>query len=246
MLGAMSKLAVPDFVQLDIKTLGLDLGGEVVERLAAYLDLLFEANKKINLTAIKDVDLAWQRLIIDSLTLLAGLENVPAGARLIDIGSGGGLPGVVLALCRGDLDITLLEATGKKVRFLKECINAMGLKQVRAVQDRAETLGQNHAHRERYELAVSRAVGPMSLVLEYSLPLVKLGGRVLAMKGPKVEAELDEAGDALDLLGAGDLQVFDAYPESFDKQLVIVSIVKARPTPSAYPRAPGEPRRKPL
>lgn len=238
--------AVPDFVRNDLQKLGLTIDDDRLARLAAYLHLLLDVNRRINLTAIREPDAAWRRLIIDSLTLLPGLEPIPAGSRLIDIGSGGGLPGVPVAIARPDLKVTLLEATGKKARFLQQCADELPLPNVDVLAARAEEAGQDPARRQRYDVAVSRAVGPMPEVLEYSLPLVKVGGLVLAMKGPQVEQELDAAGDALSLLGAGDLQVFEAYPASFGQDLVIVSIRKDRPTPKAYPRRPGTPRHDPL
>jgi 16S rRNA (guanine527-N7)-methyltransferase len=140
----------------------------------------------------------------------------------------------------------MLETTGKKADFIRGCIAALGLSNARVIQQRAETLGQEAGHRGVYDAAVSRAVGAMALVLEYSLPLVREGGRVLAMKGPRVEQELAESGDALEKLGAGELAVIEAYPESFGNDLVIVSIIKDRSTPKAYPRQPGIPKKQPL
>jgi 16S rRNA (guanine527-N7)-methyltransferase len=239
----MSDPAVPDFVHADLDALGMAIDAEALAKLADYLARLLEANRQMNLTAVREPDAAWRRLIIDSLTPLPWMENLPPQATVIDIGTGGGLPGVPLAITRPDLRFTLLDATGKKVRFLEGCIEALGLSgSVRAIQDRAETLGHRGPHREHYDLAISRAIGHMSEVLEYSLPLVRVGGRVLAMKGPRAEQELEEAGDALSILGGGELEVFDAYPESFDNDLVIISVTKDRPTPKGYPRAPGTPK----
>lgn len=226
--------------------LGLDLSDTTHAMLNKYLDLLLETNKQFNLTAIRDRDQAWDRLILDSLTLLAGLEQVPPGATLIDVGSGGGLPGIPVAIARPDLKVTLLEATGKKARFLEQCVHELPLANVCVIQQRAETLGQDPLNRQTYDLAVCRAVGAMNCVLEYLLPLVHVGGRVLVMKGPGVEQELQTTGDALSILGAGDMAVFEAYPEDFDRDTVIVSILKDRPTPEAYPRRPGIPKQSPL
>ncbi len=214
--------------------------------LVRYLDLLLTANERMNLSGIRDRDEAWRRHIIDSLTLLQGLADLASGAELIDVGSGGGLPGIPIAIALKHVRVTLLEATGKKARFLGECIEQLGLTNAQVVPERAETAGQDQAHRQRYDVAVCRAVGPMRQVLEYALPLVAVGGQMLAMKGPKVEPELRAAGDAMSILGAGDLHVFDAYPDGFDRHTVIVCITKSRPTPKAYPRRPGVPRQDPL
>jgi 16S rRNA (guanine527-N7)-methyltransferase len=238
--------SIPEFVPKALAELDIELPDPALTQLAQYLDQLLDANEKVNLTAIRERDAAWQRLIIDSLTVLPGLDQLHEPAHVIDIGSGGGLPGLPIAIARPHLAVTLLESTGKKVQLLNQFIESLGLTHCRALQQRAESIGHAAAHREQYDAVVNRAIGQMSAVLEYSLPLLKVGGRLLAMKGPKVEQELDAAGDALDLLGAGDLQVIDAYPESFDNELVIVSIIKARATPEAYPRNASRMKQKPL
>lgn len=246
---AKSNGSIPDAVRGDIDRLGLSdlVNDEVLARLAGYLDLLLEVNRQFNLTAVRDRDRAWGTLIVDSLTPLAGLEGlVPEGAGIIDVGSGGGLPGVPIALALPGVAVTLLEATGKKARFLERCVSELGIKNVRVVQGRAETVGQQGEHRERYDVSVCRAVGPMRVVLEYLLPLVRVGGVVMVMKGPKAEGELEEAGDAMVTLGAGQVRVYDAYPEGFGRDTVIVAVDKEGSTPKAYPRLPGVPGQTPL
>lgn len=240
---------VPAFVADALVALEVRLEPSVLGQLAYYLDLLLEANQHVNLTGIRDRDEAWRRHIIDSLTLLAGLSDVTdqdTPVKIIDVGSGGGLPGIPVAIALPGVRMTLLEATGKKARFLEQCVTQLKLTNVRVVQDRAETLGQAQAHRQHYDIAICRALGPLRQVLEYALPLVAVEGRLLVMKGPKVEAELRDAGDALAILGAGELQVFDAYPASFGQGTVIVQVDKARSTPDEYPRRPGIPRQEPL
>ena len=238
--------AVPSFVAEELGGLGLRLDDDVLRQLGRYLDLLLAANQRVNLTGIRDRDEAWRRHVIDSLTLLPGLAELGDGAEVIDVGSGGGLPGVPVAIGSPQVRMTLLEATGKKARFLEQCVAELGLANVRVVQERAETAGQQREYRQRFAAAVCRAIGPLREVLEYTLPLVAVGGRVLAMKGPKVEAELRSAGDALTVLGAGELEVYDAYPPQSDVGTVIVCVLKARSTPKAYPRRPGVPRQEPL
>jgi 16S rRNA (guanine527-N7)-methyltransferase len=236
---------IPDFVQQDLATLGLTLDSAVLERLEAYLELLLEANKSFNLTAIRELDPAWRRLIIDSLTPLPVLELAP-GARAIDIGTGAGLPGLPLAIARPDVHFSLVDSTGKKINFLRSVVEALQLENVELHADRIENLGQERKHRETYDLATSRAVGPMNMVLEYSLPLLRVGGVMLAMKGPKVVEELETSSDAMLKLGAGDLDLIPAYPESFENELVLVRVQKEETTPRMYPRLPGTPKKEPL
>jgi len=238
-------MTVPSFVTTDLARLGIEPTGDDLSRLSRYLDLLLDANSRFNLTSIRDRDTAWRRHIIDSLTLLPMLADL-GKCRAIDVGSGGGLPGVPLAITLPDVAMTFLESTGKKANFLRECVKDLSLNKATVLQGRAEDIGNDEAHREKYDAAVCRALGPMNVLLEFTLPFVKVGGWLFAMKGPSVEAELKDAGDALATLGAGDVQVVDAYPEDFDVHTVIVCVQKERPTPKAYPRLAGAPKHSPL
>jgi len=223
---------------------GIKLSDVEREALGRYLWLLLDANTRFNLTAVREPAEAWMRHIFDSLTLLPHLAESEAGS-LIDIGSGGGLPGIPLAICLPQMQFTLLEATGKKAKFLEDVAADLALDHVRVVNDRAETAGQARAHRERYDLATARAVGPMRVMLEYTMPLLRVGGQLLAMKGRQAEAELDEAGDALMILGDGQVDVYGAFGEE-SGDAVIVVVTKQAATPKAYPRRPGEPKTNPL
>lgn len=236
---------IPEFVRTELAALGLVLDPEVLERLDAYLGLLLEANQNVNLTAVREPEAAWRRLIIDSLTPLPLLE-LPPDARAVDIGTGAGLPGLPLAIVCPGVHFSLVDSTRKKISFLESVIAELKLENVQVLAERVETLGQQRDHRETYDLAISRAVGPMPLVLEYSVPLVKIGGMVIAMKGPKVMEELEVSSDAMIRLGAGDFEIVPAYPESFENDLVLVRLSKDEPTPRLYPRPPGTPKRLPL
>ena len=242
----MPTTAIPPFVRDDLARLDIELSDAVLNRLSTFLDLLLEANRQFNLTSIRDHDEAWRRHIVDSLTLLPFLAADPQCEAMIDIGSGGGLPGIPLAIARPDRRVCLLEATGKKARFLETCVKALKLQSCRAIHQRAEQAGQDPAERQRYDAAVCRAIGPVREMLEYTLPLVRVGGRVLAMKGPKADQELKEASRAMELLGAAELEVYDAYGKGFENGSVIVIVTKARPTPRRYPRAAGMAKKSPL
>lgn len=215
---------------------------EQAQMLGRYLHLLLETNKQFNLTAIREPYQAWHRHIIDSLSVVTLLEGV---GTLIDVGSGGGLPGVPVAIMRPQIQVTLLEATGKKARFLQTVADELKLANVRIVNERAEAVGQDAQHRQIYDAAVCRAVGPLNVLLELTLPLVKVGGRVLAMKGRQLEAELEASLDAISVLGGGEFRVIEALPE-VNEEAVIVEVEKVEPTPRAYPRRPGVPKTEPL
>ncbi len=241
-------MPIPAFVIAELDALQLSLGDAQIAALDRYLTLLLDANERVNLTAVKDRDAAWRRLLLDSLTLAPGLEGVAASGRVIDVGSGGGLPGIPLAIVRPDLRFTLLEATGKKARCLESFAAALDLSHVTVVNDRAETVGHQREHRARYDVAVCRAVGPVREIVEYMLPMLREGGRALALKATQAQAELEAAGDAIAALGGGEIEVYDAYPTqaSGDDPLVVIVITKQRPTPRAYPRSPGLARHSPL
>jgi 16S rRNA (guanine527-N7)-methyltransferase len=237
---------IPEFVKDELHELDIELTPDQLDQLERYLALVLDENRTTNLTAVREPEAAWRRLIIDSLTVLPGLDELESGSRVIDVGSGAGLPGMPVAIARPNLKVTMLESTGKKADFIRRAIQTLGLTNANVLQDRAETAGQSSEHREAYDACINRAVGPMNVLLEFSMPLVLTGGRVLAMKGPRAEQELEDAGDALTALGASELAVIDAYPESFDNDLVIVSIIKGSATPEEYPRLPGVPKKHPL
>ena len=219
--------------------LGIEFERGELEALGEYLALLLDANTRFNLTSVTDPDEAWTRHILDSLTLLPFLHSAQATSA-IDVGSGGGLPGVPLAIALPEVQVTLLEATGKKARFLEEVAHKLGLRNVRVVNQRAESAGQDPAHRERYDIVIARAVGKLPVLLELTVPFAKVGGNVLAMKGEKAAQEITESKQTLHMLHAR------VAESAHTPGGVIVVIEKQRKTPGKYPRAPGEPSRSPL
>ena len=237
----------PDVFLADAEQLGLAFDPGDLERLGRFLDLLYEANSRMNLTAIRDPAEAWSRHILDSLTLVPWLHAaVDAAAeagrtpRVIDVGSGGGLPGLVLACVSPGTSITLVESTGKKARFLEETAAALGLDRVRVLAERAEVVGRDPDHREAHDLVTSRAVGPLNVLAEYLVPLARPDGVVTAIKGARAEEEIAEAKQAIYRLHA---EVVEVHPTPTGR---IVVLAKKRPVPKAYPRAVGEPKRRPL
>lgn len=225
--------------QLAALGVALDAGDE--ERFGRYLALLLDANTRTNLTAIRTPDEAWTRHIFDSLTLMGVLSELPEGARVADVGSGGGAPGIPLAIAMPFLRFTLIEATGKKAEFLRETVAALGLANVEVVAERAETLGQDHKHwRESFDAVLARAVGKIAVVAELCVPLAKVGGIVALVKGEKAAEEIAEAKRALYALHAS-VGATVRTPTG-----TIVVLEKARKTPRDFPRRPGEPKRAPL
>lgn len=233
------------------QALGVEFEPDDVARLGRFLALLLEANTRVNLTAIEDPAEAWIRHILDALTLLPMLSELPEGARVLDVGSGGGLPAIPLAIVSPALQFTLLEATGKKVEFLRGAIEAMRLTNARVLQERAERAGQDRGQRrpdgsregemrEAFDAVTARAVGRLAVVSELTVPFAKVGGLVILVKGQKAEEELAEAGEALGLLGAAHAGTV----ETPTGRIVVLDKVGA--TPRTYPRRDGEPKRSPL
>jgi len=211
-----------------------------LERLGLFLALLLEANRTMNLTGITDPEQVWDRHVLDALALLPMLVSCDA-ERVIDIGSGGGVPGLPLAIVLPQLQFTLLEATGKKAQFLEQAADRLELSNVHVLSERAETAGRDRQHhREMYDAATVRAVGHLSVVAELAVPLVRVGGFVFAVKGEKAPQEVVEAKQALHLLHARVTQQVRSDTGT------IVAIEKLRRTPKLYPRKPGEPKRAPL
>jgi 16S rRNA (guanine527-N7)-methyltransferase len=235
----------PEFLEA-AQRLGVEFEPGDVDRLGRYLALLLDANKSFNLTAIIDPSEAWPRHILDSLTLLPLLAQLPPGAAVIDVGSGGGLPGVPLAITLPQLRFTLLEATGKKAAFLASAAAALGLSNTAILNTRAERAGQDPAHRERYAAATARAVGSINILAELTIPFLTPpegeapSGRALLIKGRKAPEELAEARQALYLLHAAAAGTIDTPTGK------IVILEKTRRTPRQYPRREGEPARAPL
>lgn len=228
-----------DFFELTHR-LGLEFEDDDLDRLGRFLECLLETNRKFNLTSITDEAEAWTRHIADSISLAAYLVSAFA-ERVIDIGSGGGLPGLPLAIVLPQMHFTLVEATGKKAAFLRETAAGLGLINVDVINDRAETLGRDHKrHREQYDVAIARAVGRLPVLLELTVPLVKVEGHVLAIKGQQAKQELEEAKPALHLLHCDVIDLVEGETGT------IVVIEKKRKTPRLYPRLPGEPKRVPL
>jgi 16S rRNA (guanine527-N7)-methyltransferase len=212
---------------------------------ARYAALLREWNARMNLTAITGEDEINTRHFLDSLTLLK-LGILQDGMRLIDVGAGAGFPGIPLKIAQPGLHVTLLEATGKKVMFLEYVINDLKLTDATAVKLRAEEAGQARAHRQAYDVAAARAVARLPILLEYLLPLVRVGGVCIAMKGKTAQAEADDSVNALKTLG-GELDRIETFTlPGVDEPHHAVVIRKVAPTPARYPRQAGMPTQKPL
>lgn len=228
-------------------SLGVPLTPGVQEQLATYLRVLSERNAQFNLTAIRDPEAMERRLFLDAIAMIPTLDRLVTSRRsstprLIDVGSGAGFPGLVLKIVRPALLVTLLDATGKKVRFLDEVIAATALTGIEALHGRAEDLGRNPEYRERYNLATARAVASLPVLLELTTPFLDVGGNALLPKGPDLGEELAQGKKAARLLGCR-IESSEVLPAG-DTRLIIVE--KVTLTPGRYPRPTGIPNQSPL
>lgn len=204
-----------------------------VNRLCGYQELLVERNKVMNLTALTEPRDTALKHFADSLMLLSCCE-IPAGATVIDVGTGAGFPGMALAIARPDLHITLLDSLQKRLTFLDEVSNALGLTNVTTVHARAED-GARTALRDSFDFAVARAVAQLNVLCEYCLPYVRAGGSFLAMKGRSADEEFAGAQNAITLLGGQTVEVHH-FTLGEAGERAIIAIRKIAPTPDAYPR----------
>lgn len=225
------------------KKMQIELSNQQLEQFYLYMNLLLEWNGKINLTAITDPKEIILKHFIDSITIAPYLKNAQS---ILDIGTGAGFPGIPLAILENSKDFVLMDSLNKRIIFLQEVIQNIALTGVQAIHGRAEELGKEKEHREHYDLVTSRAVAKLNILLEYMLPFVKVGGRCICMKSQEIEEELEEAKQAIELLG-GKLERVDEIilPESDVKRKIIV-IQKVRQTPIKYPRKPGTPTKEPI
>jgi 16S rRNA (guanine527-N7)-methyltransferase len=221
---------------------GMTLDDSQEALLNRYLDLLLEANKRMNLTRITDRAAADIQHIGDALTLLQYLPKEPH--KLADVGSGGGVPGIPLAILRPDISVTLIESTKKKAVFLRQTVESLALPNVTVMDNRAEDVGRG-ALRETFDVAIVRAVGTLDWLAEWCLPLVKKRGTMLAMKGQKAAEELDLAKVAIKLMGGGPPIVHTvALPGT--EHRVIVQIPKVAKSHPSFPRVATEAKGKPI
>ena len=223
---------------------GIELTPAQLEQFETLYREMTAWNERTNLTSITERDQVIVKHFLDSLSVaLAFKQGIPQS--LIDVGAGAGFPGLPLKIVYPDMRVTLLEATGKKVEFIKHAITRLNLRDAVAIQSRAEDLAHDPVHREKYDAAIARAVADMSVLAEYMLPFVRVGGMFIAQKGVDIEEEMRNASRALKILGGSVREIIPVQlPELEKRHLVIVK--KTNATPIKYPRRAGVPSKQPL
>ena len=216
---------------------------EQLEQFFAYMNLLIEWNEKMNLTAIVEPNEIILKHFIDSITILKEINN---NSKIIDVGTGAGFPGVPLSIMNPTLKITLADSLNKRLIFLQEVVNQLGLKNIEIIHARAEELGKNKKYRENFDAATSRAVANLSTLSEYLIPLVKVGGKIISMKAGGAQEEIEAAKKAIKILG-GKIEGIEEFklPKT-EIERTIILIKKEEHTPNKYPRKAGVPSKEPI
>lgn len=224
--------------------LGLNLNEDIIDIFYIYYRTLIEENSKYNLTAITSPEEVAEKHFLDSLTLIHDLNEI-SGKKIVDIGTGAGFPGLPIKIYNPGLHMTLIDSVNKKIMFLEKVIEKIQLNKVEAIHARAEEVAEGK-RREFYDAAVSRAVAELRVLVEYTIPLVKVGGLFIAAKGPNIKDELKDANNAINILGGQVENVREfKLPVSQEGRTVIV-IRKIKSTPKNYPRRAGIPKKRPL
>ena len=227
----------------EAQKINIELDKNQIEKFYKYMDLLIEWNEKINLTAITNEKDILVKHFIDSLTIQRYLGNA---VNIIDVGTGAGFPGIPIKIINPNLKVVLVDSLNKRINFLQDVIKKLNLDNIEVIHARAEDLGQNKKYREAFDIVTSRAVANMSVLSEYLLPLARVNGKCICMKGSDVEEELENSKYAINLL-EGKIEKVDKFElsnERIGRNIIIVK--KLKNTPNSYPRKAGIPAKKPL
>jgi len=224
---------------------GIQLNKRQISALELYTRELLDWNQRFNLTAIRDEESIRTKHFLDSFSCVLAWKNTPP-IRLIDIGTGAGFPGLPLKILYPRMKLTMVESVGKKAAFCRHMVEILNLIDVEVLQIRAEEVGQLAAHREHYDWAVARAVANLPVLAEYLLPLVQMGGTMLAQKGESGPAEAHRADKVIKLMGGHIRQLLPVMLPGVVEERYLVLVDKVATTPPGYPRKPGIPAKKPL
>lgn len=229
--------------QQGLEKLKLELTEKQIEQFLKYYEMLVEKNKVMNLTAITEYDEVIEKHFLDSISLCQ-VYDLSKPVKILDMGTGAGFPGVPLKIAFPKIEITLADSLNKRIKFLDEVVNELGLEKVTTIHARAEELAKNKEHRENYDLVLSRAVANLSTLGEYCIPFVKMGGNFISYKSGEIEEEVNAAKNAVKILGG---QIKDIYKfDLSDQKRSFVTIEKIKTTPKTYPRKAGTPSKEPL
>lgn len=229
-----------------LESWNIDITEEQKKSFKIFMDTLLEYNKVMNLTTIDEPMEVYTKHFLDSLSCLSIDELKKQGLKVIDVGTGAGFPSIPIKIIRPDMQMTLLDSLNKKVLFLKEVGNRVGLENVEYLHSRAEDAGLSSEHREQYDIVLSRAVASLPVLLEYCTPFLKKGGYFICQKGPSAELEAEQSKKALSVLGCSLEYIKEVDIPFTDLNHKILVIKKISDTPKKYPRKAGKPSKEPL
>ncbi len=227
----------------NLKELNIELTDFQLKQFYEYMNILIKWNKVMNLTRITEPKEIIIKHFIDSLTIL---DNINENSSVIDVGTGAGFPGIPIKIAFPDTKIILLDSLNKRIKFLNEVIEKLQLKDINTIHGRAEDYGKEKNHREKYDIAVARAVAPLNVLLEYLMPFIKIGGKCICMKGLNSEGEILESKNAIKILGGESIKTKDFYIPNTDIKRRIILVDKIKQTNIKYPRKAGTPSKEPL
>lgn len=225
------------------KQIEILLSEQQVEEFYTFMKTLLEWNEKINLTAIKEPKEIIQKHFIDSLTIS---KYINEKSKIIDVGTGGGFPGIPIKIKSKSIEVTLLDSLNKRLVYLNELISKLKLDNIKTIHYRAEEAGQNKEYREKFDIATSRAVAPLNILVEYLMPFIKVNGICICMKGSNIQEELENSKNAIQTLGGKIERIEEIILPESDIVRNIVVIRKIKQTPKKYPRKPGTPSKTPI
>lgn len=226
-----------------LRKIQIDISDIQIKQFYDYMNLLIEWNKKINLTAIIEPDEIILKHFIDSLTIN---NEIKKEDKIADIGTGAGFPGIPIKILNPENEVVLIDSLNKRLIFLDEVINKLGLQNISTVHARAEEIGHNKMYREQFDIVTSRAVAKLNVLLEYMKPLTKIGGKCICLKGPNIEQEISEAKNALEILGGEITKISEITLPGSDNKRTIINVLSVKHLPNRYPRKPGAPTDSPL
>ena len=234
-----------DLMAKAAEDVGLELTTEQYDQFITYMRLLQEWNEKINLTAILEDEEIIKKHFIDSIKAFKR-DEFKKNVNMIDVGTGAGFPGIPIAIMNPNINVTLLDSLNKRIKFLDIVISKLGLKNIKTIHSRAEDGARNKKLREKFDIATSRAVANMSVLSEYCLPYVKVGGKFIALKGPAVDQEIEESDVAIKTLGGELEQICEVKIEDTDLRHNLVVVKKIKERAKTYPRKAGTISKKPI
>lgn len=237
---------IKEFEQImteNLKQLNIELSDVQIEQFYNYMNILIEWNKVMNLTGITEPKEVIIKHFIDSLTVL---NKIDKQSKIIDVGTGAGFPGIPIKIAFPKTEVVLLDSLNKRINFLNEVIEKLQLKNIKTIHGRAEDYGKDKMYREKYDIAIARAVAPLNILLEYLMPFVKVNGKCICMKGSNSEEEIKNSNNAVKILGGKILSKEEFFIPNTDIKRSIIEVRKIKNTSNTYPRKAGTPTKNPL